>query len=64
MEKLLNSAMFYIVVISIILYQVEVPVEIIGFGIITGLLYYGLHLLSDIRDKISKIAKENEKKGI
>ena len=61
MEKLLNSAMLYIVVISIILYQIEVPFEIIGFGVIAGLLYYGLYLLSDIRDKLSEIAKENGK---
>lgn len=61
--KNLLSSIFFSSILGLILLFLHIPGAVIAFGIIAGSLFWGLYLLVDIREKLSKILElpENNK---
>lgn len=55
--KNLLSSIFFSSILGVILLIFHLPGAVIAFGIIAGSLFWGLSLLVDIQEKLSKIAK-------
>lgn len=53
--KNLLSSIFFSSILGLILLFLHIPGVVIAFGIIAGSLFWGLYLLVDIREKLSKI---------
>ena len=60
--KNLLSSIFFSSILGLILLFLEIPGAVIAFGIIAGSLFWGLYLLVDIREKLSKILELSENK--
>lgn len=61
MKKLLSS-IFLSSILGLILLFLHIPGAVIAFSIIAGSIFWGLYLLVDIREKLSKILELTKKK--